>query len=155
MTVEYVLFSGAEDVTTGSTAQYGAWNSLYRGLFWTAYADFREYLYLTGDTVDQSATTNQEFVQLKGSIQPMSDLTLEGSTTFLWNDASVHTVSTNLGSPVKSKDIGWELDLQATYDYTEDVTFGLLAGWFFPGSFYSSLGQNTAVDVVSSVKVTF
>lgn len=154
LTVEYVFMSGESDLTS-TTAEYGAWNSLYRGKFWTAYADFREFVYATSDAVDQSARTNQQFVQVKGSLKPLEDLLLEASFTYLWNDADVHVTPSVLSSAVRSNEIGWEIDLQATYDYTEDVSFGFLAGWFVPGDFYNAPDDATATDLVGSVKVTF
>ncbi len=146
ITLEYVLFSGEPDVTATSTQSYGAWNALYRGKFWTAYADFREFTYATGDANDQPGSTNVEFVQLQGSLKPMQDLLLSGAFTYLWNNESILGQGSNIGS---------ELDLQATYDYTEDVSFSVLAGWFFPGSYYANGENATAADLVSSVKVTF
>ncbi len=154
LTIEYVLFSGEEDLSA-STSSYGAWNGLYRGKFWTAYADFREFVYGTADPVDQPATTNEQFIQVKGSLKPMEDLLLEASFTYLWNDAKVHTTPGVQSSATKDSQIGYEIDLQSTYDYTEDVTFGLLVGWFVPGNFYDNGNDKTASDIVGSVKVAF
>ena len=154
VTVEYVLFSGEEDLST-ATAEYGSWNGLYRGKFWTAYADFREFTYGTSDAVDQPGSTNVQFIQVKGALKPLDDLLLEGSFTYLWNDADVHSTAGVQSSSVRDNEIGWEIDLQAVYDYTEDVTFGVLAGWFVPGSFYTGGDDKTATDIVSSVKVSF
>jgi hypothetical protein len=155
LTLEYVSFSGETDLGTGSSQEYGAWNGLYRGRFWTAYADFREFVYATSDTGDQAATTNTQFIQVKGAMKPLEDLLLEASFTYLWNDEDIHVVSTDPNSGSRSDEIGWEIDLQATYDYTEDVSFGFLAGWFVPGDFYQSPNDATATDLVGSVKVTF
>ncbi len=156
VTVEYVLMSGDEaDAATASSSSWSGWNSLYRGRFWTAYADFREFTYATADAVDQSATFNQQFIQVKGALKPMEDLLLESSFTYLWNDEDVHTTPGLLTSSTRDTEIGYEIDLQATYDYTEDVSFGLLAGWFIPGDFYISPLDSTATDLVGSVKVTF
>ncbi len=154
VTVEYVHFSGEDDLGANST-DYNAWNGLYRGRFWTAYGDFREFVYGTSDTVDQPATTNSQFVQVKGALKPLEDLLLEGMFTYFWNDEDVHTTAGVQTSGVRSDEIGWEIDFQATYDYTEDVSFGVLAGWFEPGDFYSSPNDQGASTVVSSVKVTF
>ncbi len=149
LTLEYVLFTG-EETTTGTNDEYNAWNSLYRGKFWTAYADFREFVYATADGSDQPATENTQFIQVKGSLKPLDDLLLEASFTYLWNDESI------VVSGVERDDqIGWEVDLQATYDYTEDVSFGLLTGWFVPGDYYTAPNDKTATDIVGSVKVTF
>jgi len=146
LTVEYVMFSGESDLSGTSSSDYGAWNNLYRGHYYTAYADFREFLYKTSDPADQSATTNSQFIQLKGGLKPLEDLLVEGSLTYLWNVEDVCN---------RSDEIGWEVDLQGTYDYTEDVTFGVLAGWFIPGDFYESPNDDIATDVVGSVKVSF
>ncbi len=163
ITAEYVLFSGEENLSNTS-GDYGAWNGLYRGKFWTAYADFREFVYATGDPVDQSATTNEQFIQVKAAIKPLDDLLLEAAFTYLWNDQDVHNTPGNQASSVRDNEIGYEIDLQATYDYTEDVSFGFLAGWFVPGDFYDAAPDTgasdarsnaTALDLVSSVKVTF
>jgi len=52
--------------------------------------------------------------------------------------------------------IGNEVDLQAIWDYTEDVSFGLLAGWFMPnGDVYYGGNDTIASDVVGTVKVSF
>ncbi len=155
VTLEYVAFSGEGNLSATSTADYSAWNALYRGKFWTAYADFRQFVYATDDAGDQSATENQEFVQIKGSLKPMEDLLLEGSFTYLWLNDDIHTTPTNPATPTRSKEIGWEIDVQAVYDYTEDVSFGMLAGWFVPGDFYNAPNDETAVDLVGSLKVTF
>ncbi|HTL70217.1 MAG TPA: alginate export family protein [Candidatus Eisenbacteria bacterium] len=150
LTLEWVSFGGEADTTAASTSDYGAWNGLYRGRFYTAYGDFREFVYGTTDAADQSATTNQDLLQLKGAIKPMEDLLLESSFTWFWTPESV----TSAGS-TRNDDLGWEVDFQATYDYTEDVSFGLLMAWFVPGDFYQSPADDTATDIVSSVKVTF
>ena len=156
LTVEYVYFGGEEDLNTTSTSDYGAWNGLYRGKFWTAYADFREFVYGTADSVDQPGTTNEQFIQVKGALKPLEDLLLEASFTWLWNAEDVHSTQGVQTSSSRNHDIGYEIDAQATYDYTEDVTFGLLAGWFVPGDFYSNAGEDkVATDIVSSVKVSF
>ncbi|MCK4326390.1 hypothetical protein KAW55_06505, partial [bacterium] len=64
-------------------------------------------------------------------------------------------------------DLGDELDITLTYDYTEDVQFGLCAAWFNPGGWFDDLQQGgndltananrdeTATQIVGSVKVSF
>ncbi len=146
LTLEYISFSGESNVTAGASADYGAWNGLYRGRFWTAYSDFREFVYGTSDAVDQSAATNNQTFQVKGAIKPLEDLLLEASYSYITTDETIAG---------RNDEIGSEIDLQATYDYTEDVSFGLLTAWFFPGDYYLGGQDDTATDVVSSVKVTF
>jgi hypothetical protein len=64
--------------------------------------------------------------------------------------------------------IGTELDVHVTYDYTEDVTFGLGMGWFWSGDMYDDAQtegttsdndygavNDTVKAVTSSVSVVF
>ncbi len=155
LTLEYVYFSGEENLSTSTSDSYGAWNPMYRGKFWTAYADFREFVYATADSVDDPATTNQSFIQVKGAMKPLEDLLLEASFTYLWTTEDIHNTKADIHTATRDSNIGWEVDLQATYDYTEDVSFGILAAWFIPGDFYVSPEDQTATDIVSSVKVSF
>ena len=73
VTVEWVHFSGEGNLGSADTTSYTAWNPLYRGRFWTAYGDFREFLYATADTGDQPATTNQDLLQVP-LVQPLQGL---------------------------------------------------------------------------------
>lgn len=57
--------------------------------------------------------------------------------------------------------IGQELDLNLTFDYTEDVQFGLLTGWFWPGHAVAETNSGTykqrvmASEVIASCNVKF
>jgi hypothetical protein len=180
LTLEYLHLSGEDNVFRGGAdSEYGGWNPMYRGKFYTAYADFREFVYETGDPYDQDARTNENIFQVKGSLRPLEDLLLEASWTTIWTDEDIEAVDvtgggvgTSLGSE-RDEHIGWEVDLGVTYDYTEDVSFSTLFSWFEPGDYYdgtqdpnldpdddegdSENGQSEdgAFSVVSSVKVTF
>lgn len=149
LTLEYVHFSG-DSSSAATTEEYSAWNSLFRGKFWTAYEDFREFVYTTDQTGDQSATTNHNMLQVKGAMKPLEDLLLEASFSWFWNDEDIV-----VGGSTLNDEIGYEIDLQATYDYTEDVSFGLLAAWFVPGDQFTSPNDKTATDLVGSLKVSF
>ncbi len=154
VTVEYVYFSGESDLSNGK-GSYGSWNGLYRGKFWTAYEDFREFIYTTTQAGDTPATQNSEMIQVKGAIKPLEDMLLEGSWSHFWSPESEWTggapnVGTKLGNT-----IGNEFDAQITYDYTEDVSFGFLAAWFIPGNKFQSPNDKNATDFVASTKVTF
>jgi len=146
LTLEYVYLSGQDPNDT--TGDYGAWNSLYRGRFYTAYNDFRGSVYAENYTGGTAGNTNQEILQVKGDIKPLDDLLLSVRYSYLWTPQDQQVSNTN-------KDLGNEIDLEATYDYTEDVSFNFLAGWFIPGKYYPSGKDKTATDLVSSVKVTF
>ncbi len=50
--------------------------------------------------------------------------------------------------------LGDEIDVTATYDYTEDVQFGLTAGIFVPGKVWD-VEKQTATQLIGSMKVVF
>ena len=57
---------------------------------------------------------------------------------------------------VNKHTLGNEFDANITYDYTEDVQFGLGLGWFVPGNaFDKDENRKTASQVIGSMKVTF
>jgi hypothetical protein len=51
--------------------------------------------------------------------------------------------------------LGYELDLSGTYNYTEDVQFGLTLGYFKPGKAFGEMNRRTATQAVGSIKVIF
>ncbi len=63
------------------------------------------------------------------------------------------------GQELDGKTLGQEVGLMLTYDYTEDVQFGLNTGVFFPGSRFETVGDdknnNAASQVLLSTKVAF
>jgi hypothetical protein len=161
--VEWLMLSGEKAVNAGAgnSPDYEGWDAMYRGNFMTAIRDFQNYLYATRvrmastQTVwDQdSGMSNQNSLLVKGSVVPMEDLTVEGTYGHFWLNEKINDA--NRGALNSSDDVGDELDLLLTYDYTEDVSFGLLTGWFFPGSLYPTGRDDTATDVVGTMKVVF
>ena len=65
------------------------------------------------------------------------------------HDSGVNLVMTD------ERDAGQEVDIDLTYDYTEDVQIGLKAGWFFPGDAFNSDNSDIASQVIGSMKVAF
>jgi len=54
-----------------------------------------------------------------------------------------------------NRNLGDEIDLYAVYDYTEDVQFKLTSACFIPGSWFSSVNDDTAYSLRGSIKVAF
>ncbi len=69
----------------------------------------------------------------------------DGSYTYLWSGYSM----------TDDKDLGNEVDLHLTYDYTEDVQFSLLVGYFNPGDAFADSNDDDATQVIGKLKVTF
>jgi hypothetical protein len=78
--------------------------------------------------------------------------TREGTLTLKQYDGST-TVSPAMNG--HSKALGNEFDLDLTYAYTEDVKFGVSAGYFAPAKAFTSDNKDGASQVLSSVSVAF
>jgi len=158
---EYIYYSGNKpesnpDVASGD---YSGWDPMYRGKFDSAIREFVGEFYTTSrypargnylqSCADASFTNQNQFV-FSGSLQPIESVTLKGNCNIFYTDED-YLVNVDKSGGY----IGTELDLNANWDYTEDVSFGLLAGWFFPGTVYYDNRSDIATDIVGSVKVSF
>lgn len=132
----YVFMSG-EDATTSDREQF---DSLY--------ADHEDYGTIA-NKLDLN-DTNLKAWKLTAGLKPTEALSLDIAYAILNKDETATNVDDSLGN---------ELDAFLTYDYTEDVQFGLSAAWFNPDDYYKDTnGTNydkTATQVVGSVKVSF
>ncbi len=142
-----------------ATGTFTGFDGMYRGKFDSAIREFVGKFYTTGrypvqtDRLQSSpdaSFTNQHQVVFLGSLQPMESVLLKANYNLFWNMAKYDV------SDAKSHGfVGQEIDLQANWDYTEDVSFNLLAGWFVPGTVYDKNTNDIATDLVGSVKVSF
>ncbi len=153
--IQYVYLSGEEDLGSATSADYGAWNGAFRGPTYGWIHDYLEGFFGTAQANDPAAGQNQQHISLYGTLKPMEDLQLWANYYHFWTTDDVHATAGVQTSATLSDDLGDEIDLGVNYDYTEDVTFGIMANWFIPGELYSSPNDETASQVVSSVKVTF
>jgi len=113
--------------------------------------------------------SNMSVINLRASAKPVEDVTLSANYGFYelakadssstmtspssYDDASGHSYLSNATMSGKSH-LGDALDITATYDYTEDVQFGLTAGWFVPGKAFAEQRRD-ASQLIGSMKVTF
>ncbi len=167
---EWIFTSGDRNVGQGS-GKFGSWNAMYRGYFPLLIRPFQGYYYMTSrfPAGDDFGMTNQHEFILSGSLQPLDDVTFEAKFARYFFDED-HVCPTDVNE-IGTDDIGSEIDLLTTYDYTEDVTFSLLTAWFFPGEVYehqrviapNALGVLAGVDlqpqvaseVIGTCKVSF
>jgi len=110
------------------------------------------------------SATNCNILTASASMMPIEDLTLkvEFSNLILDEEFNPYTTTWAANDYVATytvvpgeDDLGKEVDVTLTYDYTEDVQFGLTAGLFIPGDVFSYVNDATATQAVGSVKVTF
>lgn len=182
--VEYILYSGATPSDADGYGQdftqpdklYTGWDPMYRGKYDSAIREFVGKFYQTFaypaagggiQSCPDDSRTNQSQLIFSGSVQPMESLTLKANYNLFWN-LQPYVGDWKMGEANKTQGfLGQEVDLQANWDYTEDVSFGLLAGWFIPGEVFNattsdiaagtSAGKKACVatDLVGTVKVSF
>jgi hypothetical protein len=70
------------------------------------------------------------------------------ANTPIYNNYATYALTSN-------REIGNELDVSATYDYTEDVQFGVEGGVFLPGHAFDESNRRTASQAIGKVKVSF
>jgi hypothetical protein len=113
--------------------------------------------------------SNMNIFSVGASVNPIEDVTAAFTWNGLW--ASVPYSATNpllifqpdggttqLAPSTKNKNtgLGNEYDVNITYNYTEDVTFGVSLGWFVPGSvFQGGVNHLTAQQALADVAVKF
>jgi hypothetical protein len=111
--------------------------------------------------------TNLYILSAGASVSPLEDVT----ATFTWSDlyAATRYSAQNplyiyqpdsgaaLFTPQTSRDtgLGNEYDVNFTYNYTEDVTFGVALGWYVPGNAFTKNDNNTASQAIANVAVKF
>jgi hypothetical protein len=109
--------------------------------------------------------TNYQLISGSVSMKPMDDLKVSLDAYYLTLNKrypgtrpSVNLSGIN-GDPTyimtDKPDLGWEWEAGVSYDYTEDVQFGLTGGIFMPGAAFSSDNRDAAKQVMGSMKVTF
>jgi hypothetical protein len=151
--LKYTYLSGEENDNSGD---YEAWTGNWMRKSDTAIYGWNGRIAgnTTADTSDAAASTNLHTILVSGKMNPLAamdneDVTLEVKyARFIFDE-----------KPVDSSDdhAGDELDLNLTYNYTEDVEFGLLGAIFWPGDYYQDqgTGDSAVTEIVGSCKVTF
>ena len=140
---------------------WNGWVDVYRGKFYSAIHEWQGVFYQTDDVnttaglpnANNNAWTNQHTILVDASIQPLDDIILEARYLhFMAQHAYGQAIGPNAA---RSKSIGDEIDVRLTYDYTEDVTFGMLTAWFFPGEYFIAPDTDIASEIVGSIALTF
>jgi hypothetical protein len=156
LAVEYILYSGEKNpANPGTNSDWTGWDPMFRGKFDTAIREFQNVFYATTQASSPSFT-NQHQIIGKIVLEPTDDITVKAKYANFWLDKIYQE---NVGGGVAentNKHIGQEVDLQIIWDYTEDVSFGLLTAMFYPGNHFASFADNDpATDVVGTVKLSF
>ncbi|MDD5109377.1 MAG: alginate export family protein [Candidatus Omnitrophica bacterium] len=110
--------------------------------------------------------SNMNAFNLKGSMKPVEDVTISAifgyygvaqknaaafTAPHSYDNATAYLTTTAYTGKTH---LGEALDITATYDYTEDVQFGITGGVFRPGPALAANGKS-AQQVIGSMKVVF
>ncbi len=160
LATEYVYMSGESNPRNGN---WDGFINLYRGKFYSAIHEWQGIFYQVDDTIqdgtvgaNSNAWTNQHTIIVDASIQPLDDIILEARYLhFIAAHPYARTTAVQGMGANRSQHIGDEVNMRLTYDYTEDVTFGMLTAWFFPGQYFIAPETNVASEIVGSVALTF
>lgn len=157
ITLLAAYFSG--EPNNDGTDTYKQWDPMYEN---QAYGDIANTL------LNQS---NIKLVGLIGTARLTDDIMAKLAYNAYWwakqyntnGGSTINTITTARGDSVYIKNkgsfVGQELDANITYDYTEDVQFGLTAGAFFPSSIFTTQGgvstDHIASQLLASMMVKF
>ncbi len=112
--------------------------------------------------------SNMHIVSAGASASPLEDVTAAFTWSGLW--AADHYSTTNPlfiyqpdggtqqlepATNNKNTGLGNEYDINLTYNYTEDVTFGVSVGWYVPGNALTLANRDTASQALANVGVKF
>lgn len=112
--------------------------------------------------------SNAHIHTVSAQVNPIEDVTTKVSWSNLGLDKKIHsdTVLNTLVQPdgtassayafnAGEKEIGNEVDVVLTYDYTEDVQFGANFGWFMPGDLFTGANDQVATQTILHGNVNF
>jgi hypothetical protein len=148
-------FSGEHDNTAAGTKNkdtYQGWDPMYEG---------QTLGRIVNALIEQS---NMVIVGSGVRLEPMEDVTLGLDMYNYWLQAEFADQETTILNGLtngytytmsNNRYLGKEFDLSVIYDYTEDVQFGLCADWFIPGKAFDPEYNNSATQLIGSMKVTF
>lgn len=154
---EWIWYSGDD----GNASAIGAWDPMFRGSFTTALREFQGAgFYLpaqsgatiggTFNTITNSATNQHQFAG-HATVWPIEDLSVDNRLTWFRTDNGIVPVA----GAKRQHYLGFEWDVQANYNYTDDVQFGVIYALFAPGNVFRTPYDDNAQELVSSVNVKF
>lgn len=137
----------------------GGWTPIAPGYFTTALREFQTQSTVAGFYANDqvgvtSAATNQHELALYGGLRPLEDLSVMSRLSWFALDRGVRSTLTPKDGKRRSY-IGSEWDTNVTYNYTEDVQFGVLYALFNPGSVFRTPNDDHAQELITSVSVKF
>lgn len=157
----YVYVSGDSNpddrgyVSQSSSNKYTAWDPMFENLSGgTIY-----------NTIFNLSGVHVHAVSLQAN--PIEDVTTKVTWNGLWLDKKLHsdasfalvqpdgTATGAIAFNSGEEDLGHEIDVDAIYDYTEDVQIGASLGWYLPGDVFRSTNDDVASQAIVHGNVNF
>jgi len=156
---EWIFFTGRQINGSGSAG----WEPVFHGYFpdrlrSTQTAGF----YLpaqSGATVGgtfnaiTNSYTNQHTLALHGTVMPIEDLAVDNRYSWFVADEGIKPTTTP--GTKREHYFGSEWDMNATYNYTDDVQLGAALSVYWPGSVFRSPYDDISSQLLTSVSVKF
>jgi len=151
----YAFFSGDNAAQKRDDEQWHGWDPMFEN---QAFGHLANAMF---------AQTNSHIVGMNLKVKPVEDVTFSFDYLYFWLSKAYRTgdvvnfkgvAGANTYLMTHNKHLGQEFDTKWTYDYTEDVQFGLLSSVFIPGGAFekdTAGNQSIATEVIGSMKVTF
>jgi hypothetical protein len=114
--------------------------------------------------------TNMHILSAGATANPLEDVTATATWSGLWAadhysatnplllfqpDGGLATIAPVTNNNRKNTGLGNEYDVNLSYAYTEDVTFGVSVGWYVPGNAFNKVDRDTASQALADVAVKF
>jgi hypothetical protein len=112
--------------------------------------------------------SNANIHEVSLQVNPVEDVTTKVTWTGLWLDKKIDAgngtlallqpnaaTTGNLSVDTGKKGSGYEVDVDAIYDYTEDVQIGASLGWFVPGNVFNATNDSVASQAIVHGNVNF
>ena len=162
---EWIFYSGMD-----KNGAFAGWDPIASSYFPTMIRAFQTRAGVTGlYPVDAGGVpggfTNSHQLALYGSLKPIEDLTIAPRLTWFVADKGILAPGGAVGGVdgKRKSFIGTEWDTKVTYNYTDDVQFGLAYALFAPGNVFRKTsgvhagvgGQDPAQELISTVSVKF
>jgi len=151
VTALYAYFSGDHEnnAYTTNAGAYKGWDPMFENQKF-------------GDIANaQFQQTNAHILGGIATAKPTDDILLKGEYYAFWwakaypDGAKITSLRGDNLTMTERRFAGQEFDLTATYNYTEDVQFSLMGGWFVAGPSITKETQKVSSEVIGSMKVTF
>ena len=167
---EWIFYSG-KNIEEGSVPGAGqGWDPIAPSYFPTVIRSYQTRstvggLYPVAETGITSAFTNQHQFALYGGLKPIDDLKLDSRLSWFVMPVAALLPTAPAGNSERKGFLGTEWDTWLTYNYTDDVQFGVTYGLFLPGAAFreggdgcsaaTCFGRATAQELISTVSVKF